>query len=96
MLVNGVMEVSSVSQRVPPPGNLGRGCFFCAKSPTLGDKLLSNSPRGRSGAMDGGSFHAKVLVLFIKNGRLPLQLIKKNTEKTRVTCSLQLVKKINH
>ena len=29
--------------------------------------------------MDRGSFHAKVLVLFIKNGRLPLQLIKKNT-----------------
>ena len=27
----------------------------------------------------GASFHAKVLVLFIKNGRLPLQLIKKNT-----------------
>ena len=27
--------------------------------------------------MGGGSFHAKVLVLFIKNGRLPLQLIKK-------------------
>ena len=31
------------------------------------------------GAMGRGSFHAKVLVLFIKNGRLPLQLIKKNT-----------------
>ena len=29
--------------------------------------------------MDRGSFHAKFLVLFIKNGRLPLQLIKKNT-----------------
>ena len=29
--------------------------------------------------MGRGSFHAKVLVLFIKNGRLPLQLIKKNT-----------------
>ena len=43
--------------------------------------------------MGRGSFHAKVLVLFIKNGRLPLQLIKKSTEKTRVTCSLQLVKK---
>ena len=28
--------------------------------------------------MDRGSFHAKVLVLFIKNGPLPLQLIKKN------------------
>ena len=27
--------------------------------------------------MGRGSFHAKVLVLFIKNGRLPLQLIKK-------------------
>ena len=74
-----VMEVSSVSPRVPPPGNLGRGWFFCAKSPTLGDKLLSNFPRGRGGAMGRGSFHAKVLVLFIKNGRLPLQLIKKNT-----------------
>ena len=43
--------------------------------------------------MDRGSFHEKVLVLFIKNGRLPLQLIKKTTEKTRVTCSLQLVEK---
>ena len=43
--------------------------------------------------MDKGPFHAKVLVLFIKNGLLPLQLIKQNTEKTRVTCSLQLVKK---
>ena len=29
--------------------------------------------------MGRGSFHAKVLVLFIKNGRLPLQLIKKKT-----------------
>ena len=29
--------------------------------------------------MSKGSFHAKVLVLYIKNGRLPLQLIKKNT-----------------
>ena len=29
--------------------------------------------------MGRSSFHAKVLVLFIKNGRLPLQLIKKNT-----------------
>ena len=29
--------------------------------------------------MGRGSFHAKVLVQFIKNGRLPLQLIKKNT-----------------
>ena len=27
--------------------------------------------------MTRGSFHAKVLVLFIKNGHLPLQLIKK-------------------
>ena len=73
-----IMEVSSVSPRVPPPpGNLGRGWFFCAKSPTLGDKLLSNFPRGRGGAMGRGPFHAKVLVLFIKNGRLPLQLIKK-------------------
>ena len=87
------MEVSSVSPRT---GQLRSGRFFCAKSPTLGDKLLSNFPRGRGGAMGGGSFHAKVLVLFIKIGRLPLQLIKKNTEKTRVTCSLQLVKKINN
>ena len=61
----------------PPPGKLGRGLFFCAKSLTLGDKLLSKFPRGRGGAMGRGSFHAKVLVLFIKNGRLPLQLIKK-------------------
>ena len=52
--------------------------IFCAKSPTLGDKL-SNFPRGRGGAMGRGFFHAMVLVLFIKNGRLPLQLIKKNT-----------------
>ena len=29
--------------------------------------------------MGRASFHAKVLVLFIKNGSLPLQLIKKNT-----------------
>ena len=71
------MEVSSVSPRVPPPGQFRSGMIFCAKSPTLGDKLLSNFPRG--GAMDRGSFHAKVLVLFIKNGRLPLQLIEKNT-----------------
>ena len=70
------MEVSSVSPRVPP-GQLRSGMIFCAKSPTLGDKLLSNFPRGRGGAMGRGSFHAKVLVLFIKNGRLPLQLIKK-------------------
>ena len=28
--------------------------------------------------MGRGSFHTKVLVLFIKNGRLPLQLIEKN------------------
>ena len=27
--------------------------------------------------MGRGSFHGKVLVLFIKNGRLPLQLIEK-------------------
>ena len=75
-----LIEVSSVSPRVPPPpGNLGRGSFFCAKSSTLGDKLLSNFPRGRGGAMGRGSFHAKVLALFIKNGRLPLELIKKNT-----------------
>ena len=43
--------------------------------------------------MGRGSFHAKVLVLFIKNGRLPLKLIKKNPEKTRITCRLHLVKK---
>ena len=72
------MEVSSVSPRVPPLGQLRSGMLFCPKSPTLGDKLLSNFLRGR--AMGRGSFHAKVLVLFIKNGRLPLQLIqKKNT-----------------
>ena len=66
------MEVSSVSPRVPlPPGQLRSGMIFCAKSSTLGDKLLSNFPRGR------GYFHAKVLVQFIKNGRLPFQLIKK-------------------
>ena len=53
------------------------GMIFFAKSPTLGDKLLSNFPGGRGLAMGRGSFHAKVLVLFIKNGRLPLQLIKK-------------------
>ena len=69
------MEVSSVSPRVPP-GQFRSGMIFCAKSPTLGDKLLSNFPRG--GAMGRGSFHAKVLI-FIKNGRLPLQLIKKST-----------------
>ena len=63
----------------PPPGQLRSGMIFCAKFPTLGDKLLSNFSRGRGGAMGRGSFHAKVLVLvlFIKNGRLPLQLIKK-------------------
>ena len=71
-----LMEVSSVSPRASP-GQLRSGMIFCAKSPTLGDKLLSNFPRGRGGAMGRGSFHAKVLVLFIKNGRLPLQLIKK-------------------
>ena len=61
------------------PGQLRSGVIFCAKSPTLGDKLLSNFPRGRGGAMGRGSFHANVLVLFIKNGRLPLELIEKNT-----------------
>ena len=60
-----------------PPGKLRSGMIFCAKSPTLGDKLLSNFPRASCGAMGRGSFHAKVLVLFIKNGRLPLQLIEK-------------------
>ena len=85
VLIISLMEVSSVSPRVPPPGNLGRGWFFCAKSPTLGDKLLSNFPRG--GATGRGSFHAKVkvLVLFIKNGHLPLQLIKKIQWKCRKT-----------
>ena len=29
----------------PPPGQLRSGMIFCAKSPTLGDKLLSNFPR---------------------------------------------------
>ena len=62
--------------RGSPPGQLRSGMLFCAKSPTLGDKLLSNFPRG--GATGRGSFHAKVLVMFIKNGRLPVQLIKKN------------------
>ena len=71
-----VMEVSSVFPRVPP-GQLRSGMMFYAKSPTLGNKLLPNFPRGRSGAMGRGSFHAKVLVLFIKNGCLPLQLIEK-------------------
>ena len=70
------MEVLSVSPRVPL-GQLRSGMIFCAKSPTLRDKLLSNFPRGIGGAMGRGSFHAKVLVLFIKNGCLPLQLIKK-------------------
>ena len=74
-----VIEASSVSPRVPPPGQVMSGMIFCAKSPTLGDKLLSNFPRGRGGVMGRGSFHAKVLVLFIKNGRLPLELIKKHT-----------------
>ena len=80
-----IMEVSSVFPS-PPPGQLGSRMIFCAKSPTLGDKLLSNFPRGRGGdgAMGRGSFHAKVLVLFIKNGRLPLQLIKKKYGKTRM------------
>ena len=63
--------------RGPPSGQLRSGMIFCAKSPTLGNKLLSNFPRGKGGTMGRGSFHAKVLVLFIKNGRLPLQLIKK-------------------
>ena len=66
-----------VYPRGSSPGQLKSGMIFCAKSPTLGDKLLSNFPRGRGGAMGRGSFHVKVLVLFIKNGRLPLQLIKK-------------------
>ena len=59
-----------------PPGQLRSGIIFCVKSPTLGDTLLTNFPRGRAGAIGRGSFHAKFLVLFIKNGRLPLQLIK--------------------
>ena len=71
-----IMEVLSLSPRVPP-GQVRSGMIFCAKFRTLGDKLLSNFPRGRGGAMGRGSFHAKVLVLFVKNGRLPLPLIKK-------------------
>ena len=53
-----VMEVSSVSPRVPP-GQLRSGMIFCAKSPTLGDKLLSNFPRGRGGAIGRGLFSCK-------------------------------------
>ena len=49
------MEVSSVSPRVPPPGQLRPGMIFCAKSPTLGDKLLSTFPRGRIRAMRVGA-----------------------------------------
>ena len=75
------MEVSSVSLK-GTPGQLRSGMIFCVKSPTLGDKF-SNFPRGRGGAMGRGSFHAKVLVVFIKNGRLPLQLIKKIRKKSR-------------
>ena len=79
------------------PPRVGDDFFVRNPLPSGTNYILSNFPRGRSGTMDRLSFHAKVLVLFIKNGRLPLQLIKKNTEKTRVTCSLQLVKKkINH
>ena len=70
-------SIKCIPEGPSPPGQLRSGMIFCAKSPTLGDKLLSNFPRGRGGAMGRGSFHAKVLVLFIKNGRLPLQLIKK-------------------
>ena len=78
------------------PGQLRSGMiFFCGKSPTIGDKLLSNFPRGRDGAMGRGSFHAKVLVLFIINDLLPLELIKKKCTGKNY-CSLQLVKKINH
>ena len=71
----------------PPPGQLRSGMILCAKSPTLGDKSLSNFPRGsgRGGAMGKVSFHAEVLVLFIENGRLPLQLIKKIRLKCRRT-----------
>ena len=68
-------SIKCIPESPPTPGQLRSGMIFCAESPTLGDKLLSNFPRGRGGAMDRGSFHAKVLVLFIKNGRLPLQLI---------------------
>ena len=63
----------------PPFGQLRSGMIFLCEIPALGDKLLSNFPRGRGGAMGRGSFHAKVLVLFIKNGRLPLQLINNYT-----------------
>ena len=75
-------SIKCIPEGPPPPGQLRSEMIFCAKSPTLGDKLLSNFLRGRGGAMGRGSFHAKVLVLFIKNGRLLLQLIKKkNTVK---------------
>ena len=67
--------------------------IFCAKSPTLGDKLLSNFLRGRGEAMGRGSFHAKVLVLFIKNGRLPLQLIKKIRKKLALLVACNWLKK---
>ena len=43
--------------------------------------------------MGRGSFHANVLVLFIKNGRLPLQLIKKNTEKLALLVACTWLKK---
>ena len=45
--------------------------------------------------MGRGSFHAKVLVLFIKNCRLPLQLIKKNAEKNSRYLQLAIGKKVN-
>ena len=51
---------------------------------------------GRGGAMGRGSFHVKVLVLFIRNGRLPLQLIKKNTEKLALLVACNWLRKINH
>ena len=62
---------------------LRSGMIFCAKSTTLGDKLLSNFSRGKGEAMGRDSFHAKVVVLFIKNGYLPLELIRKIRWKCR-------------
>ena len=60
-----------------PPGQLrSGGGDFLWEIPYPRGKL-SNFRRGRGGAMGRGSFHAKVLVLFIKNGRLNLRLNKK-------------------
>ena len=47
--------------------------------------------------MGRASFYAKVLVLFIKNGRLPLQLIKKKIrKKLALLVACNWIKKINH